>query len=70
MNYRPTPVTRPARASAPPDSRRWLFLSTVGLAQLMVICGTLFRSGPLRASGPAVTASAGAAAQQASAHAA
>src|SRR5262249_24161774 len=31
-----------------------------------VICGTLFRSGPLRAPGPAATALAGAAAQQAS----
>jgi hypothetical protein len=29
-----------------------------------VICGTLFRSGPLSASGPAAPASAGAGAQQ------
>jgi hypothetical protein len=35
-----------------------------------VICGTLFRSGPLRAPGPAAAASAGATAQQAPAHAA
>ena len=36
-----------------------------------VICGTLFRPGPLRASGPAADAPAGAAAQQAvTAHAA
>jgi hypothetical protein len=26
-----------ARASATPDSRRWLILGTVGLAQLMVV---------------------------------
>jgi len=37
MNSGPTPVMRAARASAPPDSRRWLILGTVGLAQLMVV---------------------------------
>jgi EmrB/QacA subfamily drug resistance transporter len=37
MNSGPTPGLSAARASAPPDSRRWLILGTVGLAQLMVV---------------------------------
>ena len=37
MNPTATPVVRAARASAPPDRRRWLILGTVGLAQLMVV---------------------------------
>ena len=37
MNSAPTPSLRAARASATPDSRRWLILGTVGLAQLMVV---------------------------------
>ena len=37
MNSGPMPVMRAARASAPPDPRRWLILGTVGLAQLMVV---------------------------------
>src|SRR5215469_6310165 len=32
----PRPIMGAARASAPPDARRWLILATVGLAQLMV----------------------------------
>jgi EmrB/QacA subfamily drug resistance transporter len=37
MNSGPTPVLHAARASAPPDPRRWLILGTVALAQLMVV---------------------------------
>ena len=37
MNSGPTPDLDAARASATPDSRRWLILGTVGLAQLMVV---------------------------------
>ena len=37
MNSGPTPDLPAARASAIPDSRRWLILGTVGLAQLMVV---------------------------------
>jgi len=37
MSSGPTPDLDAARASATPDSRRWLILGTVGLAQLMVV---------------------------------
>ena len=37
MNSDPALVTRAARASAPADSRRWLILGTVAVAQLMVV---------------------------------
>jgi len=40
MSSGPAPVMRAARASAPPDPRRWLILGTVGLAQLMVVLDT------------------------------
>ena len=42
MSSGPTPDLDAARASATPDSRRWLILGTVGLAQLMVVLDSTY----------------------------